>query len=73
LYIPLTLVTLAIIARGAAFAFRKASDQLEQQRLFGAAFALSVLTPFFLGTVAGGIASGYVPLKLAAGDLVTSW
>ncbi|MGH3574511.1 MAG: cytochrome d ubiquinol oxidase subunit II, partial [Pseudonocardiaceae bacterium] len=71
---PLTLVALGIIVRGAAFAFRKASDQLGQQRLFGAAFALSsVLTPFFLGTVAGGIASGRVPLGLAAGDLFTSW
>ena len=59
LYIPLTLAALGIIARGAAFAFRKASDQLEQQRLFGAA--------------AGGIASGRVPLGLAAGDLLTSW
>ncbi|MGH3846432.1 MAG: cytochrome d ubiquinol oxidase subunit II [Pseudonocardiaceae bacterium] len=74
LYIPLTLAALGIIVRGAAFAFRKASDQLEQERLFGAAFALSsVLTPFFLGTVAGGIASGRVPLGLAAGDLITSW
>jgi cytochrome d ubiquinol oxidase subunit II len=74
LYIPLTLAALGIIARGAAFAFRKASDQLGQQRLFGAAFALSsVLTPFFLGTVAGAIASGRVPLGLAAGNLLTSW
>ena len=74
LYIPLTLAALGIIARGAAFAFRKASDQLEQQRLFGAAFALSsVLTPLFLGAAAGGIASGRVPLGLAAGDLLTSW
>ncbi len=74
LYVPMTLVALGIIVRGAAFAFRKASDQLWQQRLFGAAFALSsVLTPFFLGTVAGGIASGRVPLGLAAGNLVTSW
>jgi cytochrome bd ubiquinol oxidase subunit II len=74
LYIPLTLAALGIIVRGAAFAFRKASDQLGQQRLFGAAFALSsVLTPFFFGTVAGGIASGRVPIGLAAGNLRTSW
>jgi cytochrome d ubiquinol oxidase subunit II len=74
LYIPLTLAALGIIVRGAGFAFRKASDELGQQRLFGAAFALSsVLTPYFLGTVAGGIASGRVPLGLAAGDLITSW
>ncbi|WP_433243734.1 cytochrome d ubiquinol oxidase subunit II [Streptosporangium sp. CA-135522] len=74
LYLPLTLAALGIIARGAAFVFRKASTELWQQRLFGAAFATSsVLTPFFLGTVAGGIASGRVPPGLAAGDLVTSW
>jgi cytochrome d ubiquinol oxidase subunit II len=74
LYIPLTLVALGIIIRGAAFAFRKASDTLAQQRLFGAAFAVSsVLTPFFLGTVAGGIASGRVPVAIAGGDLLTSW
>jgi cytochrome d ubiquinol oxidase subunit II len=74
LYIPLTLVALGIIARGAAFAFRKASTELWQQRLFGATFAFSsVVTPFFLGTVAGAIASGRVPPGLAKGDLVSSW
>jgi cytochrome bd ubiquinol oxidase subunit II len=74
LYLPLTLAALGIIARGAAFAFRKASDVAWQQTLFGAAFAFSsVLTPFFLGTVAGAIASGRVPPGLAAGDLVRSW
>ncbi|MBT2421876.1 cytochrome d ubiquinol oxidase subunit II [Streptomyces sp. ISL-22] len=74
LYIPLTLAAVGIIARGAAFAFRKASTQLWQQRLFGACFALSsVLTPFFLGTVAGGVASGRVPPGLAEGDVITSW
>ncbi|MFC5749751.1 cytochrome d ubiquinol oxidase subunit II [Actinomadura rugatobispora] len=74
LYVPLTLVALGIIARGAAFAFRKASTELWQQRLFGATFAFSSLvTPFFLGTVAGAIASGRVPPGIAAGDLLTSW
>ncbi|MDQ3885445.1 MAG: cytochrome d ubiquinol oxidase subunit II [Actinomycetota bacterium] len=74
LYIPLTLVALGIIARGSAFAFRKVSTQVSRQRLFGATFALSsLLTPFFLGTAAGAIASGRVPPGIAAGDLVTSW
>lgn len=74
LYIPLTLVALGIIARGSAFAFRKVSTRVPRQRLFGATFALSsLLTPFFLGTVAGAIASGRVPPGIAAGDLVTSW
>ncbi|MFI6521917.1 cytochrome d ubiquinol oxidase subunit II [Spirillospora sp. NPDC050679] len=74
LYIPLTLAALGIIARGAAFAFRKVSTQLWQQRLFGATFAFSsVVTPFFLGTVAGAIASGRVPPGIAEGDLLRSW
>ncbi|WP_328808912.1 cytochrome d ubiquinol oxidase subunit II [Nonomuraea montanisoli] len=74
LYVPLTLAALGIIARGAAFAFRKASTRLWQQRLFGATFAFSsVVTPFFLGTAAGAIASGRVPPGIARGDLVTSW
>jgi cytochrome d ubiquinol oxidase subunit II len=74
MYVPLTLVALGIIARGSAFAFRKAATELWQARLFGAAFAVSsVLTPFFLGTVAGGVASGRVPSGLARGDLLRSW
>lgn len=74
LYLPLTLTALGIIARGAAFAFRKASTGLWQQRLFGACFAgSSVVTPFFLGTVAGAVASDRVPPGLATGNLITSW
>ncbi len=74
LYIPLTLVALGIIARGSTFAFRKVSTDVSRQRLFGATFAFSsLLTPFFLGTVAGAITSGRVPPGIAAGDLVTSW
>jgi cytochrome d ubiquinol oxidase subunit II len=74
LYIPLTLAALGIIARGAAFAFRKVSAELWQRRLFGATFAFaSLVTPFFLGTVAGAIASERVPAGIAKGDLVGSW
>src|SRR3954452_4031335 len=73
LYIPLGLAALGIVVRGAGFAFRKVMVRTEQQRLTGAAFALSsVVTPFFLGTVAGGIASGRVPAA-GHGDPVTSW
>ncbi|HEY0357038.1 MAG TPA: cytochrome d ubiquinol oxidase subunit II [Mycobacteriales bacterium] len=74
LYIPLTLVAFGVIARGSAFAFRKASTELWQQRLFGAAFAVSsVVTPFFLGAIAGALASGRVPPGIARGDILTSW
>ncbi|MGH3785507.1 MAG: cytochrome d ubiquinol oxidase subunit II, partial [Pseudonocardiaceae bacterium] len=74
LYIPLTLAALGMIARGAAFAFRHSIDQLALQRFFGASFAFSsVATPFFLGTIAGGVASGRVPPGIAAGNVLTSW
>jgi cytochrome d ubiquinol oxidase subunit II len=74
LYIPLTLAALGIIARGAAFAFRKVSDELPQRRVFGGAFAFSsVVTPFFLGTVLGAVASGRVPPGIAEGNILTSW
>ncbi len=74
LYIPLTLIAIGIIARGSAFAFRKAVTEVWQRRLFGAAFAFSsVITPFFLGATAGAIASGRVPVGLARGDIMTSW
>ncbi|MGW6497743.1 cytochrome d ubiquinol oxidase subunit II [Nonomuraea angiospora] len=74
LYIPLTLAAFGIIARGTAFAYRKSVDALGMRRFFGAAFALSsLLTPFFLGAVVGGVASGRVPPTIGAGDVVSSW
>ena len=45
-----------------------------ERRALGAVFALSsLLVPFFLGTVVGGIASGRVPVGNAAGDELTAW
>ncbi|MEU1839408.1 cytochrome d ubiquinol oxidase subunit II [Micromonospora chersina] len=73
LYIPLGLAALGIVVRGSGFAFRKVVVKTDHQRATGAAFATSsVITPFFLGTVAGGIASGRVPAD-GRGDPVTSW
>jgi len=74
LFVPLTLAALGIVLRGASFAFRKAVFRTRDQRNFGAAFAISsVLVPFFMGTVAGAIASGRVPAGGEAGDPWTSW
>jgi cytochrome d ubiquinol oxidase subunit II len=74
LYVPLTAVALGVILRGAAFAFRKAVPELWLKRIFGACFAASsVITPFFLGTVAGAVATGRVPPGIARGDPITSW
>jgi cytochrome bd ubiquinol oxidase subunit II len=73
LYVPLGLAALGIVLRGAGFAFRKVSVRTAEQRVTGAAFAASsVITPFFFGAVAGGIASGRVP-DGGGGDPVTSW
>jgi cytochrome d ubiquinol oxidase subunit II len=72
LYIPLALAALGIVLRGAGFAFRHAlPGPLERpaSRVFGVA---SVLTPFFMGTVVGAIASGEVPAG-GNGDPTGSW
>ncbi len=62
-FIPLIGVAVGIIFRGGAFVFRKSSSTFESARFFGALFAVSSLvTPFFLGAVAGAVASGRVPL-----------
>lgn len=74
LIFPLALSAVGIIGRGSAFAFRKEVVELDLRKLFGATFAASSLfTPFFLGTIAGGIASGRVPPGLAQGNFITSW
>jgi cytochrome d ubiquinol oxidase subunit II len=74
LFVPLTIAALGIVLRGASFAFRKSVVTLRNRRLFGAAFAASsVLVPYCMGTVAGGIASGRVPAGGVAGDPVDSW
>ncbi len=73
LFVPFLLALLGIVLRGAAFAFRKYAATLDQARLFGAFFAgSSLITPFFLGAVAGAIASGRVPAD-GNGDLWASW
>jgi cytochrome d ubiquinol oxidase subunit II len=77
LYVPLTLAAIGIILRGAAFAFRKATEPagpLPLRQLFGATFASSsVLTPFMLGAVVGGVASGRVPAGPSVGNVMRSW
>ncbi len=74
LYIPMTIVAFGVILRGSAFAFRKTVTEVAIQRIFGVSFALSsVITPFFLGMIAGAIASGRVPLGIAQGDVIGSW
>jgi cytochrome d ubiquinol oxidase subunit II len=59
--VPLFLAALGIIMRGTAFALRGHAATINEARVLGAVFALSsVVLPFFLGTVLGGIAAGAV-------------
>jgi cytochrome d ubiquinol oxidase subunit II len=73
LYVPLFLAAVGIVLRGAGFAFRHIVRGTPGQRALGATFAISsVLTPFFMGCVAGAIATRGV---LGGGnpDGVSTW
>lgn len=73
-FVPLTIVALGIVLRGASFAFRKSLFRTSQRRAFGAIFAASsVLVPYCMGAIAGAIASGRVPSGGEAGDPWSSW
>jgi cytochrome bd ubiquinol oxidase subunit II len=74
LFIPISLAALGIVLRGAGFAFHRLAARGAARRLADVIFGIaSVLTPFFMGTVVGAVASGRVPVGNAKGDPVTSW
>ncbi|TXS40122.1 cytochrome d ubiquinol oxidase subunit II [Streptomyces sp. uw30] len=67
MWLPLTLAAVGLVLRGAGFALRKPARRLARRRLYGAMFAVaSLLTPFFLGAVLGGIAAGRVKVGTTA-------
>src|SRR3954447_15565618 len=71
LSVALFLAGLGIIFRGASYALRAGA---ESAKGIDRVFALSsILTPFALGAVVGGIASMRVPVGNAQGDLFSSW
>jgi cytochrome bd-type quinol oxidase subunit 2 len=71
--LPIWLALLGIVLRGAGFAFRKEVGQLSAQRALGAVFASSsLLVPFFMGAVIGGIAAGKVSADATHASL-SSW
>lgn len=73
LFVPFCLAGAGIVARGAAFAFRKMAPTIPLARLYGALFASSsIITPFLFGTIAGAVAAGRVPAA-GGGDRWTSW
>jgi cytochrome bd ubiquinol oxidase subunit II len=70
LALPLWLAVAGVVLRGAGFAFRKEITRLHWQRATGAIFAFSSLvTPFFMGTVIGAIATGAVPANASHASL----
>jgi cytochrome d ubiquinol oxidase subunit II len=74
LAIPFFIAALGIIMRGTAYALRSGAATAREQRRIELGFAASsILTPFALGAVIGGIASGRVPVGNADGDLARSW
>ena len=62
LFLPLSLVLLGVILRGAAFVFRAHDEGApREQRFFGVVFSVSsVITPFAFGAAAGVVAAGDV-------------
>jgi cytochrome bd ubiquinol oxidase subunit II len=74
LAVPIFLAALGIVLRGGAFALKGEAATIAEARSLGATFALSsVLVPFFLGTAAGAIAAGEVPVGNASGGAFSSW
>jgi cytochrome d ubiquinol oxidase subunit II len=74
LCVPLFIAGIGIVFRGAAYALRAGTASSSELRAIDTVFSLSsILTPFALGTVIGGIASRRVPVGNAAGHLFTSW
>jgi cytochrome bd ubiquinol oxidase subunit II len=74
LSIPLFAAAVGIMMRGASYALRAGADTPREEGALSLVFiASSFLTPFALGTMVGGIASGRVPVGNAAGDEITSW
>lgn len=74
LFVPLFLAAVGIIFRGTTFALRGVPAGPATGAALTVVFALSsVLTPFFLGTLVGAVASGGVPIGNASGDAVGSW
>jgi cytochrome d ubiquinol oxidase subunit II len=74
LAIPLFLAGIGIVFRGAAYALRGGAATPRELGVIDTVFSLSsILTPFALGAMVGGIATGRVPVGNAAGDRFSSW
>jgi cytochrome bd ubiquinol oxidase subunit II len=73
LAVPLFIAVFGILFRGAAYALRAGASSLRESSAIDTIFSLaSILTPFALGAVVGGIASDRVPAS-GIGDMWSSW
>lgn len=71
---PLFIAAIGIVLRGATYALRSgAGDDRERRRIDKVFGISSIITPFALGTMVGGIASRRVPPGNAAGHMFSSW
>jgi cytochrome bd ubiquinol oxidase subunit II len=74
LAIPLFLAGIGIVFRGAAYALRSGASTPRELGVIDTIFSLSsIVTPFALGAMVGGIATGRVPVGNAAGDRFSTW
>lgn len=73
LHIPVTIMLVGIVLRGASFVFRAYDSQEDRvQRRWGRVFAISsTITPIMLGTIIAGISSGEI--KLEDGFVMSGW
>jgi cytochrome d ubiquinol oxidase subunit II len=71
--VALFIAAVGIILRGASYALRAGARESEMRMIDSVLGVASLITPFALGAVAGGIASERVPVGNAAGGLVSSW
>lgn len=73
LFVPLALSLLGIVLRGTGLVFRQEAERLPIKALTTALFAgSSVITPFFLGTAVGAVATGAVQAR-GAGNAPSTW
>jgi cytochrome bd ubiquinol oxidase subunit II len=74
LAVPFFIAALGIILRGASYALRSGASTSREGVLVDGAFAVgSLVTPFALGAIAGGIAAERIPVGNAAGSLWSTW
>ncbi len=73
LYLPLALAAVGIVMRGSGFAFGHVFGGRGGSRSFAVFSVFSLITPFFMGTVVGAIASGAVTVNASGTGAFEAW